>query len=78
MDSIEKALKKLNANDRQSIKQILERLLAHDMLGLDVKKLKGREDIFRIRKGNFRIIYRLHDKIIFILTIERRSDNTYK
>ncbi len=78
MDKIKKALEKLNAKDRFSIKNVLERLSVGDARGLDIKKLKGREDIFRVRKGDFRIIYRLHDESIFILAIERRSDNTYK
>ena len=45
----------------------------------EIKKLKGRGDIFRARKGSLRTIYRLDAKgKVFILAIERRREDTYK
>ena len=44
---------------------------------VDLKKLKGHENIFRIRKGKIRIIYRLQDGQIYLLAVEKRNDNTY-
>ena len=58
MDGIAKALQKLSPKERRWVKEILERLQKGNLAGLDVKKLKGRDDIFRIRKGDNRIIYR--------------------
>ena len=78
MDSIEKALARLTEKERAWVKDILLRLRAGHTKGLDIKKLKGREDIFRVRKGDVRIIYRMEGGAIFILTIERRSERTYK
>ncbi|MDO8536811.1 MAG: type II toxin-antitoxin system RelE/ParE family toxin [bacterium] len=78
MDKIEKALKKLSEKERKQIKNILTDLYAGNFKILDVKKLKGREDIFRARKGNIRIIYRVQGGNIFILAIERRNEKTYK
>lgn len=78
MNNIEKALKKLSGKERERAKEILKNLYAGNTNWFDIKKLKGREDIFRIRKGDIRIIYRLHKNAIFILAIERRNDNTYK
>jgi len=79
VDKVEKALQKLTPKERRRVKEILERLSLGEVDGLDVKKLKGRDDIFRIRKAAIRIIYRT-DKNgkIFILSIERRKENTYK
>lgn len=77
MDSIEKAIKKLTAKERERIKDILQKLNSNGLSGLDIKKLKNRSDIFRIRKGNMRIIYRLSNDKVFILAVERRSDTTY-
>lgn len=78
MDKIAKALKKLAAGEKKIVKAILIKINCHDFDGLDIKKLKGRQDIYRIRKGKIRIIYLIDEnKKIFILTIERRSDNTY-
>lgn len=78
MDKITKALRKLTRKERDWIKEILKRLNSRNINGLDVKKLKGREDIFRVRKGDIRIIYRLAEKEIFVLAIERRNEKTYK
>lgn len=78
MDKIAKALKKLSPKERELIKEILVKLKNKQLENLDCKKLKGRNDIFRIRKGQLRIIYRQDLKgNIFILAIERRSDTTY-
>ena len=78
MDKIEKVLKKLMPAERKRIKEILTKLKNHELKNLDLKKLKGRDDIFRIRKGQLRIIYRIDQKgNIFILAIEKRSDTTY-
>jgi|WetSurMetagenome_2_1015567.scaffolds.fasta_scaffold667669_1 mRNA-degrading endonuclease RelE of RelBE toxin-antitoxin system len=77
MDKIQKALARLSDKERKSIKDVLEKLSSGKIEGLDVKKLKGRDDIYRVRKGKLRIIYHQTDKGFFILAIERRSDNTY-
>lgn len=76
MDKIEKALRKLSAKEKLEIKGILMRLSLGNTKAMDVKKLKGREDIFRVRKGNVRILYRVENKKIFILSIDRRREDT--
>ncbi|MFH1423400.1 MAG: type II toxin-antitoxin system RelE/ParE family toxin [Candidatus Nealsonbacteria bacterium] len=78
MDKIEKTLKRLTPKEREIIKGILVKIKNQQFNNLDLKKLKGRNDIFRARKGNVRIIYRI-DKTgnIFVLSIERRNDTTY-
>ena len=79
MDNIKKALEKLTPKERKKIKSILIEIKSRRFKNLDIKKLKGHDDILRICKGQIRIIYRMHKKRgIFILTIERRSDTTYK
>lgn len=77
MDKIEKALKRFHEKERFWIKDILTRLQHGNFKGLDIKKLRGREDIFRIRKGDIRIIYRFKEKKFFVLAIERRNEKTY-
>ncbi len=78
MDKIKKALSKLTGKEKKMVKEILQEIEKGNFANLDVKKLKARKDIFRIRKGNIRIIYRKTKSRLFILTIERRSDKTYK
>jgi len=78
MDKIAKALKKLAAGEKEIVKAILVKIDCFDFNGLDIKKLKGRHDIYRVRKGKIRIIYRLNiNGKTTILTIERRNNNTY-
>jgi len=78
VDKITKVLKKLSAKEREVVKHILEKLTSGNSTELDIKKLIGREDIYRIRKGNLRIIYQKVGGCISILAVERRNDRTYK
>lgn len=42
----------------------------------DIKKLKGtkkRDDLYRLRVGDFRVIYKVEDNIIFVLEIIPRE-----
>jgi len=78
MEQLEKALRKLRPDERKKILDILRKLRNRRLENLDLKKLKGRNDIFRVRHGRIRIIYRVDQKgAIFVLAIERRSDTTY-
>ena len=77
MDKIEKALAKLTAKERLIIKNILTQLMAGSFGSLDIKKLKDNKNIFRVRKGQIRIIFIKNNEQINILAIERRSDKTY-
>ena len=79
MDKISKALKKFSVKEQENVKEILLKLKNNSLDGFDIKKLKGHSNIFRIRKGEIRIIYKIdkNDDMV-ILVIERRTDNTYK
>ncbi len=76
-DRIEKALRKLSEKERSAIKEILLMIRNNKLTGLDIKKLKGRDDVFRIRKGSLRIILKKDAGSWFLLAIERRSETTY-
>jgi len=77
VDKITKALNKFSASERALVKKIVLALKNYQFTGLDLKKLKGHENIFRIRKGKIRIIYRLQGGQIYLLAVEKRNDNTY-
>lgn len=78
MDKIVKALKKLTAEERETAKAILAKIDKGNFAALNIKRLKGRQDIYRVRQGKIRIIYKIgDDKKIFVLTLGRRNDNTY-
>ena len=79
MDKIEKALKSLTSQERKKLKDILTRVDEGDFQNLDLKKIKERTDIYRVRKKSIRIIFRkAQSNSIKVLTIERRSSKTYK
>lgn len=77
-DKLTKQLAKLSTKERAIVKTMLLQLKTGDILGLQISRLKGHEDIFRLRKGRLRIIYRQVDDSIHILAIERRSEKTYR
>ena len=79
MDKIDKNLARLSEKEREWARQILKQISSQNFQGLDIKKLKGKNDVFRVRKGDIRIIYRVFlKKEVFVLSIERRSEKTYK
>ncbi len=78
-DKIAKVFSRLRSKEQRALKLILEKIFSGKFEGLDLVKIKGRDDIYRVRKGDMRIIFKkLSNGRIFILAIERRSDNTYR
>ena len=78
MNKIVKALQNLSSREREIVKNILLKIKDSSLSGFDLKKLKNCDDIFRIRKGKLRIIFKKQaDDQYSILTIERRSNKTY-
>lgn len=78
MDKIDKALKRLNLKEKYQLKEVLLKVRSGGIKSLDVQKLKDRQDIFRVRKGNMRVIFRKIGKEIKILALERRTSKTYR
>jgi mRNA-degrading endonuclease RelE of RelBE toxin-antitoxin system len=79
MREIEKLLRKISAKERADLLRFLERLLVKtEHPALDVKKLKG-SDLYRARKGNFRIIFHYDsNSCIVVDSIRLRDENTYR
>ncbi|MFH1003565.1 MAG: type II toxin-antitoxin system RelE/ParE family toxin [Chloroflexota bacterium] len=44
-----------------------------------VRKIRGRENSYRVRVGKYRIVYEIQDKIqtVTIIEVIRRTDTTY-
>lgn len=78
MDKIDKALNKLIPKEKERIKDIIKALQSGRLDNLDIKKLKGLKNIFRVRKGGIRIVYRVIDRGIIFLKIDKRKEDTYK
>ena len=77
MDKLDKALQKLRPKEKEMFKRLLSDIRAGALSGYDLKKLKGRDDIYRIRKGGIRVIFCKTNNSFKILSLERRGDTTY-
>lgn len=79
MDKIDKFLKKLSQKDRKKIDDLICRIIDKNFIGLNYKKLKGYSNVYRIRKGDIRIIFTINEnKTIDIISIDRKQEDTYK
>jgi len=70
-----KNLEKLPISDQETIaKQISFLLLPHK--NNDIKKLKGHQDLYRLRVGNYRIIFSINKKTkqIYISAVGHRRE----
>jgi len=79
MDKLDKALQKLSPKEKDIFEEVLRRLRQNKTIGLNLIKLKGHRDVYRVRKGGLRIIFRCtHDGGIDLLDLDRRSEDTYR
>ena len=79
MDKIEKLLERLTAKEKSILKELLLSISSGKVENLDIKKLKGNKNIYRARKGDFRVLFiKNSPNKISILALERRSEKTYK
>lgn len=79
MDRNQKFLNRLRQKERSKIDEIKGRIMRGDLTGLDIKKLKNADDLFRLRVGRVRIIYIKKDGVpVEFILISFRDENTYK
>lgn len=78
MDKIAKFLRKLNQTELEIVCRAIEQILSGDDKNLDIKKLKGFEDIYRVRIRDIRIIYRQTNNDVTLIEISRRDEKTYR
>ncbi|MCK5027398.1 MAG: hypothetical protein KAS07_03190 [Candidatus Pacebacteria bacterium] len=78
MDKLLKSLQKLTKKESEQIDKILAKIETDRTSGLNIKKLKGRNDIYRARKGRLRIIYQKKGDNIILVMISRRNKGMYE
>jgi mRNA-degrading endonuclease RelE of RelBE toxin-antitoxin system len=78
MDRISKTILRLSKEDAIKAREIVSRIILNDLQGLNVKKLKGFKNLFRIRFGVVRIVFEDLGEVKKIIFVGKRSDNTYK
>lgn len=73
-----KELAGIPAKDRSRIRQSIE-ALATDAPGLDVKKLQGATDEYRLRVGDWRVLFvKEADRLIIIIIAVRHRREAYR
>jgi len=78
MNKLQKFLSKLNPEERIVANELIDKIISNNTVGLNVKKLKGSDNLYRIRKGDLRLIYLKNENgIISILDAGKKNDTTY-
>lgn len=78
VDFVKSAVKELNKLSREIQQRITKEIdgLETEPRPFRVKKLSATENIYRIRSGNYRIVYEIYDKdkLVLITRIRHRSE----
>ena len=74
MEKIEKFLQKLTKREREKIIILVQKILNKKTDGLKVSKLAGFSDLYRIRAGKIRIIFRSSVTGNALINIDYRKD----
>ena len=77
MNKLDKFLFKLDGKTRTVVKKFITLIISGDLLSLDIKKLKGEQNRYRVRVGRIRIIFDQTKDGNKIQNISYRDDNTY-
>jgi mRNA interferase RelE/StbE len=62
-------LKKLPAQARERLQPTIE-ALASDPRPAGVVKLEGEQDVYRVRVGDYRILYEVHDSVLLVIVVK--------
>ncbi len=77
MDKKEKFLNKIPVYDKIKILKAINCILADDTTLLDITKLKGLGNQYRVRVGSYRIKFIKYVTFNKVTEVSRRGDNTY-
>ncbi len=78
MNKIEKFVARLDKKQRDIAIKTTEKILSGKIYGLDIKKLKGINSLYRVRVGKLRFLYKvIQNNVHQIIQITNRDDTTY-
>lgn len=79
MDKINKALRKIPAGRLVLLMTTYEKIIAGDTNGVNLKPMRGHKQTFRIRSGEYRLVFKIvKDGEPIILFVGKRDDQTYR
>ena len=67
-DQALKALQKISEPDQGRIRRRID-ALADDPRAPGTKKLQGADDLYRLRVGDYRVIYQIQDDVLLVLVV---------
>lgn len=72
-------LRKLDSPAKRRIQAAIE-LLSNEPRPSGAKKLVGGEEAWRVRTGDYRIVYEIHDNVllVLVLAVGRRRDTYHR
>ena len=68
LPKVARQIKALSVEVRQDILLTI-RSLANEPRPIGVKKLSGEKDVYRVKAGNYRVLYRIIDKILVVVVV---------
>ena len=76
---LEKLKGRIRMQDFERLRNAV-RSLAENPRPQGVRKIRGAEKAYRIRVGNYRVVYDVYDSdnLVLILQVARRSETTYR
>jgi mRNA interferase RelE/StbE len=76
---LEKLKSRIRMQDFERLRNAV-RSLAEEPRPQGVRKIRGAEKAYRIRVGNYRVVYDVYDSdnLVLILQVARRSETTYR
>jgi mRNA interferase RelE/StbE len=76
---LEKLKGRISMQDLERLRNAV-RSLAENPRPHGVRKIRGAEKAYRIRAGNYRVVYDVYDSenLVLILQVARRSETTYR
>lgn len=78
MKDLQKFIDRLNSKDKPKVLEIIDNIKSGKLAGLNIKKLGGKENMYRVRKMQFRFICaREKDNSLHVVDLSRKDDNTY-
>ena len=78
MDDIEKFFQKLSAKEFEALTLVFSQLQKDYTQVPGLTRLRGFKNLFRVRVGRMRVIFRVQKGGIDILRLANRDENTYK
>lgn len=70
-----KELKSVPEIERKSIKDRISKLAFFPLIRLDIKKLRGQQKVYRLRVGDYRVIFEYdeEERLVKILKVGKRG-----